>query len=155
MKSIRASFLVLFVGAALSPWHAALLAQEKSAAAVLWEYQVLSKQKVIDLGQKDLAAGLNQLGRDGWELAAIDGDYIFKRSKNQRPLTAQEIRERIGLAKADVEMWRERASWSERMAQRGFVTRAQADADRARLRSAETSLQNAEKELPILRKENK
>ncbi len=44
-----------------------------------WEYQVLPKDRVIELGQKDLAAGLNALGAQGWELAAVDNVYIFRR----------------------------------------------------------------------------
>jgi hypothetical protein len=48
-------------------------------AAPPWEYQVLPKERVLELGKKDLAAGLNALGAKGWELAAVDNGYIFRR----------------------------------------------------------------------------
>jgi internalin A len=45
-----------------------------------WEYKVLAKDQVNELGKGILAAGLNQLGQKGWELSAVDnGSYILKR----------------------------------------------------------------------------
>jgi hypothetical protein len=37
-----------------------------------WEYQVLTKEQVAGLGKKDLAAGLNKLGDESWELVAVE-----------------------------------------------------------------------------------
>jgi hypothetical protein len=36
-----------------------------------WEYRTLTRQELLDLGQKDVTAGLNKLGDDGWELVAV------------------------------------------------------------------------------------
>jgi uncharacterized protein (TIGR03067 family) len=36
-----------------------------------WEYRTLTRQELINLAQKDVTAGLNKLGEDGWELVAI------------------------------------------------------------------------------------
>ena len=62
-----------------------------------WEYKALSRQGIIDLefrrrGTDSLDDGLNELGKQGWELVAIEppvrcvaGDkpalYVFKRPK--------------------------------------------------------------------------
>jgi hypothetical protein len=63
-----------------------------------WEYKVLFRQQIAELGNKDFAAGLNKLGDDGWEMVGVpsavpvgggqirgvqDGDYYFKRPKSQ------------------------------------------------------------------------
>lgn len=58
-----------------------------SAAPSRWDYQVLTKERVLELGNKDLAAGLNALGAQGWELAAVDTVYIFRR----RPVAGGEL----------------------------------------------------------------
>src|SRR5438128_2347809 len=50
-----------------------------------WEYRILTKEQIIELGKKDLAAGLNQLGDQGWELAAVETAFIFKRSRPRNP----------------------------------------------------------------------
>src|SRR5262249_34965896 len=65
------------------------------AAPARWEYQVMTKEQVIGVGKKDLAAGLNKLGEDGWELVAVepsqttdrdrkDTEYYFKRLKTHQ-----------------------------------------------------------------------
>src|SRR6187401_354102 len=131
MLRIYVGLLVVAGGPVFVPCPNVLLAQEKPNPAPVWEYKVLTKQNIMDLGQKNLAAGLNHLGREGWELTAVDGDYIFKRS----PLTVPQLKERLERAKATVEQWQDRTTWSARMARKGFVSQVQLDADRARLRS--------------------
>jgi hypothetical protein len=47
-----------------------------------WEYKVMTTAEVRSLGKKDLDAGLNQLGHEGWELVGMDRDQcVLKRSK--------------------------------------------------------------------------
>jgi flagellar basal body-associated protein FliL len=46
-----------------------------------WEYRVETETALRELGQGELVAGLNALGSDRWELAAIrNKSYVFKRS---------------------------------------------------------------------------
>ena len=106
-----------------------------------WEYEVLTKDKVIALGGKDLAAGLNLLGGQGWELAGIDGSYIFKRRKEPAGKRGQDVKELIPLIEADVAQLKERVSWSERMLRKGYMSQGKVEAERLRLTSAEYSLQ--------------
>jgi uncharacterized protein (TIGR03067 family) len=47
-------------------------APEKGPAAAKWEYQVLTRAQVADLGKKDVGAGLNKLGSEGWELVTVE-----------------------------------------------------------------------------------
>src|SRR5207302_345137 len=112
-------------------------AEEKRVTASRWEYRVLTKEQVLDLGKKDLTAGLNTLGDQGWELVAIDGSYIFKRSKEQIRKQIDDLKTQIALIETDVEFLKERVAWSERMFKRGYVSGQHLQAERAVLQRAE------------------
>lgn len=60
---------------------------------------------------------------------------------------------KVERARVDVEQSRERAEWAERMAKKGYMTPAQARAERAKLADAEAALLVAEDELKGLRPE--
>src|SRR5258708_7718369 len=87
-------------------------AQDKPAAAPQWEYRILTKQQVLDLGKSDLATGLNQLGSDGWELAAVDGGYIFKRPRSHPRAQLAQLQAQLAQAEADLDSWKERVAWA-------------------------------------------
>ena len=64
----------------------------RQAAPPKWEYRVLHEQELSRLGKGDVAAGLNQLGAEGWELAVFEppvqsglvytvAKFYFKRPK--------------------------------------------------------------------------
>ena len=151
-KLIQLGFLVLVVAA--SP-PAAWSAEPKSEATLKWEYRVLTKEQLLDLGKKDLAAGLNALGDEGWELIAVEPSYIFKRPKGQAARHVEDVKRRVTLATADVEMWKDRAAWAERMVKKGFMTDRQLQQERAQLQAAELALEALKKELDTLPKESK
>src|SRR5262249_36977727 len=49
-----------------------------------WEYLVKARAQFTGQGHDEIAAGLNKLGDEGWELVSIDagsGLYVFKRAK--------------------------------------------------------------------------
>jgi hypothetical protein len=119
-----------------------------------WEYRVLTKAQILDLGKKDLAAGLNKLGDDGWELAAFDSAYIFKRPKveQQRPAA---MKLRLKIAEADVEQQRERVQWSKRMLKKGFIPQNQLKEEERLLRELELVLEEVEADAKGLRPEPK
>ena len=98
MKPIATAFALLVFAAAVSA------AEPKPAVVYQWEYRVLSEEQVIALGKKDLTAGLNQLGDEGWELVTAGAHYIFKRPKDLAQKQAAEIKTRIGIAEADVQV---------------------------------------------------
>ena len=53
----------------------------------------------------------------------------------------------LTLAESDVDAWKDRVAWSERMARKGFLSEQQLKADRLRLRLAEVTLDKARREL--------
>ncbi len=122
----------------------------ESGVAPRWEYRVLTKDQVLDLGQKDLAAGLNRLGHDGWELAAVDGAYIFKRRRGLHVASAENIKERLALAETDVAARKERAAWSERMARMGFMSKSRVEAEKALLAQAEIDAAQLRRDLDMM-----
>jgi hypothetical protein len=151
MKALSAVFvlLVIAVVSGASP-VTALAAENRPDAVSMWEYRVLTKEQVLDLGKKDLAAGLNKLGDEGWELVVAEPAYIFKRPKDQLRKQVAEVKRRIALIEADVEQLKDRAAWAERMAKKGYLSGQQVDAEKRRLRAAETALDEARNGLKAL-----
>jgi hypothetical protein len=129
-----------------------------------WEYRVLKKDELLDLGKKDLAAGLNVLSNQGWELAAIDTVYIFKRPKNATPRNLvlrnlnrnriQDLKDQVSLLQSEVDRWKDRVGWSERMLRKGFLSRNELLNEQDWLRRAEVALEHAQRELKTLEPES-
>lgn len=67
----------------------------------------------------------------------------------------RELKVRIGVTESDVNMWIERAEWSDRMSRPGrqYVTLAQVESDRARLRTAKLQMKQLRRELEALESE--
>lgn len=128
----------------------ALAADGRPGGISRWEYQVLTRQQVIDLGKKDLAAGLNQLGDEGWELVAVDAGYIFKRPRDQARIEAEDLKGEIALIEADIEMLKDRAAWAKRMGTKGYLSSQQVYAEQAALKRAEAALERARRDLKAL-----
>src|SRR5438552_10170455 len=104
-KTIATGFVLLVLGVG-SP-GAARSAEPEPRGAARWEYRILTKDQVLELGKKDLAAGLNKLGDDGWELVAAPPaeGYIFKRPRERTPKQLEDVKRQVLLAESDVEMW--------------------------------------------------
>lgn len=129
---------------------------EKARPAVKWEYRVLSRDHLLEAGDKNLEKGLNKLGDEGWELVTIefpmmlqraegrfasDARYYFKRPASTE-LASRELTEaRLAQAQADVEEWKERVEWSSRMVKKGYATERQLATDRLKLKAAEATLE--------------
>jgi hypothetical protein len=128
-------------------------AARSAEAMPQWEYQVLTKAQILDLGKKDLAAGLNKLGDEGWELAAFDNAYIFKRPKMQRQ--AEVLKLRLKLAEFDVEQQKERVQWAERMVKKGFLAANQLKEEIRLLKELEIVLEEAETDVKSLKTQPK
>jgi hypothetical protein len=148
-------FLLLVLALLACPPPAAWSAEPRPDAAPRWEYRVLTKEQLLELGKKDLAAGLNAVGDDGWELIAAEPAYIFKRPKGPGPKHVEEVKRQVLLARSDVETWKDRVAWAERMVKKGYMTERQLKADQALLQAAENALQALEKELKALPTEPK
>jgi hypothetical protein len=145
MKRIACGIVLLAVTTCLVP---AAAAAAKPAGISRWEYRVLAKEQLIELGKNDLAAALNQLGDDGWELVAtVEGRYIFKRPKDQDRKQLAELEHQVAAAEADVAGWKDRVAWAERMLKKGYLTEKHLQAERAQLTRAEQALDLARKAL--------
>ena len=152
MKSIplAAVLPMLAVAVGVLPFSAASAAEPKPAVVFRWEYRVLTEEQVTALGKKELTAGLNKLGDDGWELVTAGARYIFKRPKGLAQKQAAEIKRQVSAAEADVEAWKDRVSWSERMLRKGYLTEKHVEAERTQLKKAEAVLDTARRALQSL-----
>jgi hypothetical protein len=124
-------------------------------STIRWEYRTLTKDQLMNLGKKDLAAALNRLGEDGWELAAVDGIYIFKRLRGPVYRRAEDIRDHIKIREAQVEQQKDRVAWTERMGKKGFLATTQIQFERDWLQRLELALARACRELERLPEENR
>jgi len=61
-----------------------------------------------------------------------------------------EVNGRLKLAESDVEMWTERAAWSERMVKKGYITPTQSQSERSRLDSARETMKKTSMEAEVL-----
>jgi len=111
-----------------------------------WEYQILTKEQIIELGKKDLTAGLNRLGEQGWELAAVEAAYIFKRAKPQTGARIEDVKRQIALIEIDLQMQKDRVAWSERMLKKGFMSEGQVNGERMELKKIEINLDALQRE---------
>jgi hypothetical protein len=147
--TLSAKLLVLALVGSAYP-----LAVQSAESGSRWEYHVLTKAQVLELGQNDLTAGLNKLGDQGWELAAFDAAYIFKRPKGQQQ-SVEVLKLRIGLVEADFEQQGDRVRWSQRMVKRGFLSVNQLKDEERLLKELEIALEEAKQDLKSLPAEPK
>src|ERR1700693_3625381 len=131
MNAISLGLACVFISFPQNPVQsAAPPVESRPDSAAKWEYQVLSKEQVIGPAKKDLAAGLNRLGSEGWELAAIDGAYIFKRPKEPGRQLTEHLKRAIPLIEADISLLKDRVGWAERMLRKGYLSQRQVEAER-------------------------
>lgn len=124
---------------ALTNQKIALDKSESEFTAAKENYAIVMSQNDSDIETAYLKLDLAQIALDQYRL----GDYMQSR---------RDIEGRKLLAKSDLEMWEERAAWSERMSRPGrrYVTVSQSQADSARRVSAEIAHQKVIEELRVL-----
>ena len=143
-KRLLGLAVVLLIG-----WQVpALYSDDKPATK--WEYRVVTRDQVIEQGKNDLAAGLNKIGSEGWELVVVDGGYIFKRPKVENENAIADLKLKINILQGDLEMQKERLAWSERMSRMGYMSNQAVGAERERLRRIELILEKTRKDLETL-----
>ena len=113
-----------------------------------WEYRVLTKDELPTTQAKDLAAALNRLGDDGWELVAAGSTYIFKRPKNENRI--EELRRRVRFLETEIDKFKDRVTWSKRMARKGFFSDNQLQFEEDLLKQVEDALDKAKADLKTL-----
>jgi HlyD family secretion protein len=94
------------------------------------------------LNDSEIAKAQNEL-----DLARIDlekyklGDYVQ---------SLKDIEGRLETSLSDLENWRDRSAWSQRMAKKGLVSKIQADADLARVDGARIAMEKIQEEKRVL-----
>ena len=68
---------------------AAFAQEAASAIPVKWEYRVLSRDQIAELGKNDLAAGLNRLGEHGWQLVTVEPAFTPEKNSTVPARAAQ------------------------------------------------------------------
>jgi hypothetical protein len=132
-------------------------ADAKPAFPIQWEYRVLTREQVLELGKKDMAAGLNKLGAEGWELVAIEpanvaakpAELYFKRPAHMLERHVAALKDRVRRAELAVAEQMDHLAWSERMVRAGFLSKRNLEQERDQLRAVESILHHARKELGV------
>jgi multidrug efflux pump subunit AcrA (membrane-fusion protein) len=106
-------------------------------------YKIGESQNTSDIASAQLKLDLARIALRNY----LEGEY----EKSKRDIEGRTL-----MAKSDLEMWEERAAWSERMSRpsRRYVTQAQAESDAARRTSAQISLKNVQEEMRVLEDPN-
>jgi hypothetical protein len=163
MSAMAMALVFLALGAGSAGWQLpAWFAEEMSRALPKWEYKVLTKEEVVDLGKNDLTAGLNKLGDESWELVAIETaqvaeprsrlapkrvHFYFKRPAKLAAKQRDALKNLVQSAELNVTMWMEWVARMENMTRSGYYTKRELQFDRDQLKAAEAALENARKQL--------
>jgi hypothetical protein len=167
LKATLKALALCAVGvAAAAPFSVAQAQEPAPTGLPKWEYRILTREQVAELGKNDIAAGLNRLGDDGWQLVTIEpavsaekdgkapghsAQFYFQRPKDYVRMLRAGIQQRFAAAKSNVEMWEDRLAWTERMVRKGFLTANQARADEEELKRAKAAFDQVEREMKDLR----
>jgi len=126
---------------------------------IQWEYRVLTKDQLLNAGKKDLAAALNRLGSQGWELVAIEtalapSTFYFKRPRQSLAEQIEDYKARVAGLELAVALARDRADWAERMTRKGNGSESNLTVANQQLKFAELALERARKRLSVLSSES-
>jgi hypothetical protein len=128
-----------------------------AAPPAQWEYRVLTREQLAELGKNDPAAGLNALGEEGWELVAVEpavaarpAQFYLKRPKGLQQTLRESLRRQVAWAESEVQTCRDRVAWSERMVKKGYLSDQHLQGERLGLRRAEAVLEEVQRELDRL-----
>ncbi len=107
------------------------------------DYKIQESQNTSDIATAQVNLTLYRINLQQY----LEGAYL--QSKN-------DLLGQLRSAQSDLEMWEERASWSERMSRddRRYVTTAQAESDRARKLNAELALKKVQEQIRVLEDPN-
>jgi multidrug resistance efflux pump len=101
------------------------------------QYKITVSQNESDIATAQVNLKLAQLDLKKY----VEGDY----EQNKKTILGN-----IQTAESDLEQYRDRSAWSDRMVKKGYQTQAQADADRAKLKAGEIALARAKEDLRVL-----
>jgi multidrug efflux pump subunit AcrA (membrane-fusion protein) len=100
-------------------------------------YKIVDSQSQGNLKAAGVAVELAQLDLRKY----LEGDYEQQR---------KDLAGRLSMAESDLEMWRDRVAFTERLTRRGFLEGSQVQADRSRLAGARLALEKLREESRVL-----
>ena len=109
-----------------------------------WNAAVQNLEITISQNSKEIASA-----KVAQELAALD---LNKYKEGDLPQSMNEIKGRVLVAESDLEMWKDREIWNDRMVSKNYRTGNQAMSDRFKQQSAQLSLKKIKEELQVLEK---
>jgi HlyD family secretion protein len=101
------------------------------------DYKIVLSKNQEDIESAEMAAQMAEIDLRKY----LKGDYIQSH---------QDVEGRLAMAETDLEMWRGRVLWTERMVRKGFQTVHQAQIDHSALQSAELAMENLMEERRVL-----
>ena len=109
-----------------------------------WNAAVQTLEITISQNAKEIASA-----KVAEELAALD---LKKYQEGDLPQVTNEIKGRVLVAESDLEMWKDREIWNDRMVSKNYRTGNQAMSDRFKQQSSQLSLKKVREELQVLEK---
>jgi HlyD family secretion protein len=103
------------------------------------DYKIVKSQSQEDIENAEMAAQMAEIDLRKY----LKGDYVQSH---------QDVEGRLAMAESDMEMWRGRVLWTERMVRKGFQTVHQAQLDHSALQGAELAVENVLEERRVLEK---
>lgn len=100
-------------------------------------YHIIKSQNFSDI----------ETAKTNLKLAEID---LKKYLEGDFALVFSDIQGRLEIARSDLEQWLDRSAWSQRMMRKGYLSRTQAESDKARLDSADIGYKKVQQELSVL-----
>ncbi len=157
-KQTRQTTIKWLIDAGTQVVRGQVLARLDDSALVktLQEQEIITSKAMLDWmtarDQYDLVQSLNETdletARINLQLAELE---LKKYLEGDYEQLLKDVRSRILLAEADMEMWNERVAWANRMVKKNFITPTQAEADQSRRRSAQVALDKVKEELRVLK----
>jgi outer membrane protein TolC len=120
---------------------------DKERIAVLEKIVALTRQQEEQARELEKKSALPAGAVIAARVRRIDAEIVLERAKARQQAGRENARSVVELAESELEMWKERVAWSERMVKKGYLTERQLQTERAALKQAETVLEKARREL--------
>jgi multidrug efflux pump subunit AcrA (membrane-fusion protein) len=127
-----------------SGWREQLELREGPLILARAEWLLAEEDYQIAVSQSQ---GELRLAEDALRLAELE---LHKYLHGDYEQTASDLLGRITMALSDLELWRDRVPWTERMVRKGFLSPTQAKTEQARLKGAQVALDHLNEEQRVL-----
>jgi hypothetical protein len=120
---------------------------DKERVAVLEKIVALTKQQEEQAREAEKKSSLPATAVIAARVRRIDAEIVLERAKVRQQAGRDDATRAFEHAASELEMWKDRVAWSERMTKKGYLTERQLQTERAALKQAEAALEKARREL--------